>query len=195
MPDHAIFALSAALAQVLTNLDNLAALIALILVLGAAKAVAGYVVAQGIVLAGAMAVALGMSGTVPGWTGYLGVIPLGLGLVGLWRQFSGGGAGKGASLSSGASLLVTTLLLLSLSMDSFVVMAPLLADSLPSYRIAGVIGAALAVLGLGVLALVVGSRAAGPVEGWTRRLEKLGPFVMLLVGFYILSNSGTDMVP
>ncbi|WP_171176266.1 hypothetical protein [Ruegeria sp. HKCCD8929] len=194
MPDHAIFALSAALAQVLTNLDNLAALIALILVLGAAKAVAGYVVAQGIVLAGAMAVALGMSGTVPGWTGYLGVIPLGLGLVGLWRQFSGGGAEKEASLSSGASLLVTTLLFLSLSMDSFVVMAPLLADSLPSYRVAGVIGAALAVLGLGALALV-GSRAAGPMEAWTRRLEKLGPFVMLLVGLYILSNSGTDMVP
>jgi hypothetical protein len=57
--DHLTFAVSAALAQVLTNLDNLAVLLALMLTLGRARAVGGFVIAQAVVLAAAMGLAIG----------------------------------------------------------------------------------------------------------------------------------------
>ncbi|MFA3915465.1 hypothetical protein [Ruegeria hyattellae] len=193
MLDHLIFALSAALAQVLTNLDNLAALIALMLVSGAARSVVGFLLAQLLMLAAAMGVAFGVSDAVPHWAGYLGVFPLGLGLWGLWRQFSVRSDAPSSPLPAGASVLVTTLLFLSLSVDSFMVMAPLLADSAPSYRIAGLIGAVLAVCALAVLALA-GARATGAAERIARRMERIVPYVMICAGIYILSNSWTDVV-
>lgn len=193
MLDHVIFALSAALAQVLTNLDNLAALIALMLVSGAVSSVAGFLLAQMLVLVAAMAVAYGVSDTVPHWAGYLGVFPVGLGLWGLWRQFSSDAEAPASPLPAGASVVVTTLLFLSMSVDSFIVMAPLLADSAPSYRIAGLIGAVLAVCALAALALA-GARATSFAERIARRMEKIVPYVMICAGIYILSNTWTDMV-
>ncbi|MCL6281941.1 hypothetical protein M3P21_00205 [Ruegeria sp. 2012CJ41-6] len=192
MLDHLIFALSAALAQVLTNLDNLAALIALMLVSGAARSVAGFLLAQMVVLLAALAVAYGVSDTVPHWAGYLGVFPIGLGIWGVWRQFTSRPDAPSSVLPVGASVLVTTLLFLSLSVDSFIVMAPLLADSVPSYRLAGLIGAMLAVCALAALALA-GARATSAAERIARRMEKIVPYVMICAGIYILSNSWTDM--
>lgn len=194
MIELATFALSAALAQVLTNLDNLAALLALMLVVGPVRAVFGYVAAQVIVVCAAMAVALGMNDTVPGWTGYLGVIPLTLGLRGIWQQFVGSDQHDDAALNSGASVIVTTILFLTLSMDSFAVMTPLLADSTPRFRLAALIGAASAVAALGLVA-VVGAHATGGAAGWLVRFEKLGPYAMALAGAYVLLNTGTDAIP
>lgn len=193
MLDHVVFAASAFMAQILTNLDNLAALVALMMVSGPRRTVAGFLLAQIMVITAALLLALGVDDVVPHWAGYLGVIPLSLGVVGVYRQFRGSQSDEAPRLSSGASTLVTMMLFISLSMDTFAVLAPLLADSAPSYRLAGVIGAVSAALVLTVLGLF-GGRAPIMTGGLARRLEALVPYVMICAGLYILSNSWTDAI-
>ncbi len=191
--DLIAFGLSAAIAQVLTNIDNLAALLALSLVVGKWRAIAGYVAAQAVILVLAMAVAIGSEQLVPSNVGLLGLIPIGLGLRGLWQQFRNEDITPAEPFSSGSSFLMTSLLFLGLSMDSFAVMAPLLADSTPLFRFSALVGAVLAVLALGAagLALAHTARSAGP---WTLRFERLAPYVMVLAGIYVLLDSGTDLL-
>lgn len=193
MLDHVIFAASAFAAQILTNLDNLAALVALMMVSGPRRAIAGFLCAQIIVITIAFLLALGVDDVVPHWAGYLGLIPLGLGIIGILRQFRGEETQQAARVSAGASTLVTMLLFVSLSMDTFAVLAPLLADSTPSYRFAGVAGAVVAALTLSALALL-GARAPIMTGGLAQRLEALVPYVMICAGIYILSNSWTDAI-
>ncbi|SLN70861.1 cadmium resistance transporter [Ruegeria meonggei] len=193
MLDLAVFGLSAFMAQVLTNLDNLAALLALMLVSGAKRSVFGFLLAQLIVICAAMLVALGVDDVVPHWAGYLGVIPLSLGIFALIRQRRGSDIQADPHLETGASIVVVTLLFISLSMDTFAVLAPLLADSAPGYRTAGVAGAVLAALSLATLALL-GAKSPLMTGTLARRLETLVPYVMICAGLYILSNSWTDAV-
>ncbi len=193
MLEHLAFGASAFTAQVLTNLDNLAALVALMMVSGPRRAVTGFLLAQVLIILAALLLALGVDDVVPHWAGYLGVIPLGLGLLGVHRQFRGSDGGADPSVSSGASVLVTMLLFVSLSMDTFAVLAPLLADSTQSFRIAGVIGASAAAVTLTALGLF-GARTPLMSGGLARRLETLVPYVMICAGLYILSNSWTDAI-
>ncbi len=193
MLDLVVFAASAFMAQVLTNLDNLAALVALMMVSGPRRTVAGFLLAQILVISAAFFVAVGVDDVVPHWAGYLGIIPLGLGLFGVYRQFQGGNDDDVPKLPPKASILVTVMLFFSLSMDTFAVLAPLLADSAPQYRVAGVVGAAMAALALTTLGLL---SAKTPIMtgGLARRLETLVPYVMICAGLYILSNSWTDAI-
>lgn len=193
MLDHLVFAVSAFMAQVLTNLDNLAALLALSMVSGVRRATTGFLLAQVFVIAASFLVAMGVSDVIPHWAGYLGVIPLSLGLVGAARQFRGIDADRDPKVDGGASVLVTAMLFVSLSMDTFAVLAPLLADSTVSYRVAGVVGAGVAALGLALLAFW-GGKAPFMTGDLARRLERLVPYVMICAGLYILSNSWTDAV-
>ncbi|WP_226688475.1 cadmium resistance transporter [Ruegeria arenilitoris] len=193
MLDFVLFGLSAFMAQILTNLDNLAALLALSLVSGAKRAVFGFLLAQGIVISAALLLALGVEDVVPHWAGYLGLIPLSLGILALIRQRRGTETETHANLDTGASVIMVTLLFISLSMDTFAVLAPLLADSAPTFRTAGVIGAVLAALGLATVALL-GAKAPFMSGTLARRLERLVPYVMICAGLYILSNSWTDAI-
>ncbi|TMV08753.1 hypothetical protein FGK63_06430 [Ruegeria sediminis] len=192
MLDHLLFLFSAGTAQVLTNLDNMAALAVTMLVVGRAKAVGGFALAQLLVISASLAAAAEISGAIPSWTGYLGVIPLTLGAWGIWRQFARQPESMPAPTSKG-SVFVIAAMFLGMSVDSFAVMAPLLADSTPSYRFAGFLGASLAAAGLAALAML-GAQASFLAGKWAGRLEKLGPFVMVFAGLYILSNSGTDAI-
>lgn len=191
MAELAAFAVSAALAQLLTNLDNLAVLAALMLTGRQARMLSGYLTAQAIVLLAAMGVAAGMGGILPGRSGYLGLLPIALGLHGIWRQISARSGAPIATRPGVASLTVITLLFLGLSTDSFAVLAPLLADSAPAFRLAALTGAAAASVGLGALALSGSRVAAGPLG----RIERLAPYAMILAGLYVLSNSATDTLP
>lgn len=190
---HLAMAASAAFAVIATNLDNLAVLVALLLTSNRPRVLGGYLAAQAIVLVLALAIAEGAEETMPGWAGYLGFIPLVLGLVGVWRQWRGVGEGDMPVAAASGTLLASTILFLGLSTDSLAVMAPLLADSLPVFRITASVGAGLAILSLGLIGLVLakGAHASG---GWVTKLEKLGPYAMIAVGIYVLSNTGTDTV-
>lgn len=193
MLDPLLFALSAALAQVATNLDNLAVLLVLLLTVGAGRAVSGFVLSQALMLAAALALAVGTDRAVPQWAGLLGLVPLTLGLRGLWTQHRSESQSALPSLSRHSGLMGCTFLFLGLSFDSFLVMMPLLADSAPLFRIWALSGAALAVAGMALMAMVA-SRASAQSPHWVRRLERLGPVVMVLVGLYVLLNTGTDQI-
>lgn len=188
--DELAFAVSAAAAQIATNLDNFAVLLALLLTVGKNRAVAGYLLSQLVMLSAAMAVAFGADQAMPGGlAGYLGFVPLVLGLRGAVRMLVKTPGGAGPRLSSKSGVLGTTALFLVLSFDSFAVMAPLLADSAPGYRLWALGGAGAAVAGLAATAVM----AAGRAGTWAVRLERLGPFVMIAAGIYVLMNSGTDL--
>ncbi|NOC44739.1 hypothetical protein [Ruegeria sp. HKCCD7559] len=191
MLDHALFAVSAGIAMISTNLDNLAVLLGLILVMEQRRAIVGFAVAQTIVLSLAMTVAVGLNQSgLPFWIGYLGLVPLVFGLRGIWHQFREADT-EGAE-SKGAVTSVVTLFL-SLSIDSFAVMTPLLADSAPSYRVVALIGAASAAALLVVVA-AWGAPHAKSLGPRVARLDRIAPYIMVCVGLYILFNSPTDMV-
>nr|WP_263618889.1 cadmium resistance transporter [Ruegeria profundi] len=181
------------MAQILTNLDNLAALLALSLVAGAKRSVFGFLLAQVIIICSALMLAFGVADVVPRGAGYLGLIPLGLGVLTLIRKRRGTDDDANPKLQNGASILVTTLLFLSLSVDTFAILAPLLADSAPNYRTAGVAGAGLAACCLALIALL-GSKVPFMSGSVANRLESLVPYVMICAGLYILSNSWTDAI-
>lgn len=192
MLTHLGLAASAAIAVIVTNLDNLAVMLALLVSAGRVQVVVGFASAQAIVLAVAMAVAYGADQTMPAWTGYLGVVPLGLGVVGVWRQWQGS-TNESAAMSAGGTLLASTALFLTLSTDSLAAVAPLIADSLPAYRISALLGSAVAALAVAALALVL-ARQTSPQSRWVTKLERLGPYAMIVVGLYVLANSGTDAI-
>lgn len=193
MMDFLAFAISAFVAQILTNLDNLAALLALMVVAGTGRAVTGFLTAQTLIILAAYLFAIGVEDVIPDWAGYLGLVPLTLGALGLVRQFRDGGHDDVPEVSSKASTIAISLLFISLSMDTFAVLAPLLADSAPAFRTAGVIGAAAAAIMLGSVALL-GAQTPLMTGGLARKLEKLVPYVMICAGLYILSNSWTDAI-
>ena len=179
-----LFGVSAAMALILTNLDNLALMVTMLARLPARKVLMAWGAAQGIVLLAAWLVAEGIETGAPDWAGWLGVVPIGLGLRELFRQSSGEGRRIGGTV---AALVLT---FLSMSADSLSVMAPLLADAAPGYRFAGLVGAACAA---GLMA-VAGGRASGLSERLSRTLERLAPWVMIGAGVYVLLNTATDMV-
>ncbi len=189
MVEHLLFAISAGVAMVSTNLDNLAVLLGLMLVMDNRRAVAGFAVAQAIVLALALGVATGLSQTgLPAWIGYLGLIPLVLGLRGIWRQFTTADQAEGEIKGDVTSVVA---LFLSLSVDSFALMTPLLADSAPAFRLTALVGAACASVSLALIATWGAPRAKilGPRVA---RLDRIAPYVMVCAGLYILLNSPTD---
>ncbi len=191
MLDHILFALSAGVAHVSTNLDNLAVLFGLIMVMGRGRPVIGFAVAQVILLTLAMGFAIGLSQSgYPSAIGYLGIVPLLLGVRGVWRQIKG--EGQIDTQPQGAVVSVV-ILFLSLSFDSFAVLTPLFAESSPSYRLAGLIGAALAAATLTALA-AWGAPKAKNFAPRLARLDRIAPYIMIAVGLYILSNSATDML-
>ncbi len=191
MGEYLLFAVSAGIAMVSTNLDNLAVLLGLMLVMDHKRAVAGFAMAQAIVLSLVFAVAIGVSQSgLPGWIGYLGLIPLALGLRGIWQQFSG--AERQADGPKGAVTSVVTLFL-SLSVDSFAVMTPLLADSAPVFRLVALIGAICAAVLLASVA-AWGAPYAQNLGPRVARLDRIAPYIMVCVGLYILLNSPTDVL-
>lgn len=189
MFDHLLFAISAGVAMVSTNLDNLAVLLGLILIMEQRRAITGFAIAQAIVLSLAMTVAVGLDQSgIPEWIGYLGLVPLIFGLRGIWQQLRGTEA---EDLSSKGAVSSVVTLFLSLSVDSFAVMTPLLADSAPSFRLAALLGATVAAVAL-VAVATWGAPRAQSLGPRVARMDRIAPYIMVCVGLYILFNSPTD---
>ncbi|MGX9350257.1 hypothetical protein ACS3QZ_03560 [Shimia sp. W99] len=189
--DVLTFGLSATLAQVLTNLDNLALMMAMMVAVGARRAIGGYLVAQTVILVLALAVAEGLESGLPDRVGYLGLIPLGLGVLGLWRQWRRQEDEAPVKAIERGGLVAAVALYLSISVDSFSVMVPLLADSVGAYRWTALAGGGLGALLLAGVGMSV-TRLAPTSLDRISRLERLAPLVMIAVGFYVLLNTGTD---
>lgn len=183
---------------VATNLDNL---VILVLLLGANRGnrlpvIMGFVCsACSALLIASAGVMIGI-GTHPERLGYLGLIPLGLGLFLLFKPVRARGASAASedySVKAGTSggWLGSYLLLASNSGDSIALFLPLLAESHNQ--------ALLVIVGGFLFMTVLWATLAWHISGQTqfaRRMEKVGeklvPWIMMAVGIYILLDTGTD---
>lgn len=185
----ALFGLSVAVALILTNLDNLALMVAMLARLSRIKVMLAFAQAQALVLLVSLGVAEGFEMGAPSQAGWLGIVPVLLGIRELVRR----GREGGPQPRKAATLVALLLTFLSVSTDSLSIMAPLLADAAPAYRVAGMVGAMMAVAFL-LLAGGVMSGGAFKSTHVARWLERLAPWVMIAVGAYVLLNTATDMV-
>ncbi|MBO9473326.1 cadmium resistance transporter [Shimia sp. R10_1] len=192
MIEIATLAVSSAVAHVATNLDNLIILIGLIATVGRRPAISGYLLAQVAVLAAAFFVAERVDTELPIPVGYLGVIPIVLGLWSLWR----GGDDSSTETQSPTvkpQVFALTLLFLSLSFDTFAVFAPLLADSRAAFSAPVLLGAAVSAMALALAGALIGQFAPSRVAQ-VARLERFAPYVMIAIGLYVVLNTATDAV-
>ncbi|MGD8532250.1 MAG: cadmium resistance transporter [Gammaproteobacteria bacterium] len=130
--------------------------------------------------------------------GYLGVIPISMGVLELSRQDSSTARAQSRSgpASQGFTKSVVTVSILTLAggTDTFAVIAPLLAES-QSIAVAAICsGYVIAVIGIAAL---LGQAVSHPafVNPLRRYGPKIGPVVMILIGIYILLNTATDSFP
>lgn len=184
-----LFVLSVAMAHALTNFDNLVVMLVLAPMIGSLRCVGVYGAAQvvSIGIAGLLgSAALAFLGT---WVGYVGFVPIGLGLFTLWQQSH---AGPSVPVRRPTSLWAAMLLFLGLGIDTTIVLAALLGDSTEVWDGLIYLGACLSLAGLIVVFLVMSRTAmSGTIFD---RLNRLAPFAMILVGTYILSNSVSDAI-
>ena len=181
-----------------TNMDNL---LLLVVLLGAnvrrrSAVLMGFLCsAISVICVSALGVAVeGMIG--PGLIGYLGVVPLLLGVHMLYRSWSGVPAANEQfeSLANSAEpkiWLSTFILMFSNSGDSVAVFLPLLAESGRS-ALPLIVGSylAMALMWAGLSYLISGQQ--GLARRLEHRAEKIVPWIMIAVGIYILMDTATD---
>lgn len=187
-----IFALTIALSYVLTNIDGLFAFFAIAVSGRHRQAVTGFLAAQILVTGGAYATGAGVNFFSPHVIGYLGVVPLGLGLWELRKTYRNRQT-TAIPAGEGHSVLSSMILFLALSTDTFVLMAAFFADSTPGYDRFILAGALIAVTTL----LLAGTLLAASLKDnktVQRFFERLSPFVMILAGIYILLDTATDQL-
>ncbi len=182
-----------------TNVDNL---ILLVVLMGAGPArrvsvVLGFLSAAACVLALATLGALLGTSLDPALLGYFGLLPLGLGIVLLYRRLRGArpedtAAGEARAVARyGSGWFSTFLLMFSNSGDSLAIFFPLLAESDHQSLLWEI---ALFVI-MALLWVALAWRIAGQ-PGIALRIERVGeklvPWIMMGAGIYILMNTASD---
>lgn len=193
-----IIAISAG-AYIGTNLDNLILLVALHQRYAKHPRVvtAGYF--TGMLLIGLICLVIGEAGElIPvSYLGLLGVIPISIGGLALIQLFAKNKTGDspGVTVGSGAHTVFATVLMtqVSNSADSIITFSVLLADSMDVYDY--VIAPTFLAMA-GVFAwLALYSRKHPRLSEFLDRYGKfITPFILVLVGTYILSNTATDLM-
>lgn len=182
-----------------TNLDNLILLVGWLL--GAQCSVgrifAGYMLGMSMILV--VSGLIGLVGyVVPAeYLGYLGAIPIALGLkmlVDLWRRRERKTGGTSSPAMQNVAVGGIVLTTLSNGVDSVLVFAPLLADSLLNVDLTIAIAFMIMVCLWFELAKYATTHAKR-VKVLSTAGEWVAPIVMILVGLYILDNTATDMFP
>lgn len=177
-----------------TNVDNLTLLVSWMLAgkTSSAGLAGGYALANVVVLI--IAIILGLSSNVipVQLIGYLGVIPIGLGIYSLVGQFRGQAQTANTRAKKGAVLGVAATLAAN-SVDSIIIFAPMLADSKAS--IDPFIGFAFVLVAAAWFWMAkVASRHAARLDAVTTAAGWIAPLIMIYVGIYILMNTTTDVV-
>jgi cadmium resistance protein CadD (predicted permease) len=180
------FLVAVLLAHAATNIDNLALMLALGPASGPRRVALGYVAAQALVIAAAVAVGAGAEALPASALGWFGLLPIALGVRALLAR-GGEAAGPRGRLAFGA--LVATFL--GLSADSFAIVAGLLADSAATFDPWALGGAAASVAAFAAAGMLAGA-AGGAFGRVAARLDRFAPFVMIAAGLYMLADTLTD---
>jgi cadmium resistance protein CadD (predicted permease) len=146
----------------------------------------GYFVGMSLVLM--LSVAIGLVGYIfpTEYLGYLGAIPIALGIKMLadkWRRRNGG-----------TEAVLAPATMLSNGVDSVLVFAPLLADSNANVDLA-IAAAFLLMVCLWFRLAIYATTHASRVSTLQAAGEWIAPIVMIIVGLYILDNTITDITP
>ena len=183
-----------------TNLDNLILLVALHQRYEKHPRVvtAGYF--AGMLLIGVICLVIGEAGElIPvSYLGLLGVIPISIGSLALIQLFrknkSSDSAGVVAGIGAYATFATVLMTQLSNGADSIITFSVLLADSKDTsdYMIMPTF---LAMVGVFACLAVYSLKHRRLSEFLSRYGSYLTPFILILVGIYILSNTATDLMP
>ncbi|MGI9235456.1 MAG: cadmium resistance transporter [Woeseiaceae bacterium] len=177
------------IAYAATNLDNL--LFTCGLIAGGARRGS---VAAGFAISGSLVILIASSFTVLSYLlpsamlGYLGIVPITLGLRILFRRSA---ATKGASQSEAGAVSVAFLLAAN-SVDTVATFAPMFAESETVVRLALVVGFIASAVVLFSVVLRIAQRLSklanrGPL------VQSIAAVAMIFVGIYVLLNTGTDL--
>lgn len=177
------------IAYAATNIDNLLILASL----GAGRArrrdlVAGFVAASAAVLAIASAAMFIDRVVPPQVLGYLGFVPIS---IGAYLLFTGAQTDSAAGPS--ATWLAIAGLLLANSGDTIFAVGPLFAESGSDARLGLALGFTL-IAALWLLLILTVSERVARSEILGRLGHRIAPWMMILVGLYILSDTATDVV-
>ena len=183
-----------------TNLDNLLLLVAMYSRYEhqAAMVTAGYF--TGMILVAIATVAIGeVGGFIPlAYLGYLGVIPMLMGVLALLKLFRSTRSEDAVNIATGSSRLSVFFALMTIqlsnSTDSIITFSTLFADS---SDLADYVVAPTFLVMVGVFSTVAYYSVRHPTL--SQYLGRYGPyvtpFILILVGYYILSDTALDLGP
>ena len=197
MPDAVLLILVVFVAFLATNLDNLALLIGLCLRYPDRRdrVATGYLLAMLVI--GSIAAAIGKAADVAPvqYLGLLGIVPVAIGLKGLFELFKGAGApGEPRASENGSVIALTLATQLGNGTDTVLTFSVLVADSNDQADL--LIGAAfvfmVAIFAIGANVVTRRASLLHRLEHYSRRVM---PFVLIAVGLFVLSNTGMDQAP
>ncbi|WP_428644680.1 cadmium resistance transporter [Roseibium sp.] len=179
---------SVAIAYVLTNIDGLLVFVALATAGKLKRVGVGFLIAQSFVMTVAYAAGAFASSLPVHQVGWLGLVPVFLGVRQLLGEFFTSNA-RNSKVTD--RLLGLAVVFFALSTDTLLLLAAFFADSSKAFDHLVILGALLAVSFL-LIAGTFLSRGLGFSLNTIRKLERLTPFVMIMAGIYILMDTGTD---
>jgi cadmium resistance protein CadD (predicted permease) len=179
-----------------TNIDNLALLVGWLLA-GRGRnrlILVGHLLGMLTILVLTIAFGLGANLIPLEYVGYLGIIPVSLGLKGLYDLSRNSVATKTNSVSGHVTPLSIAATQVANGVDTVLVFGPLLADSESRIDLVVVIGFVMMTFAWFGLARFL-ERHASRLTLLERYGHWVAPVVLILVGFYILDNTTTDVLP
>ncbi|OJJ13582.1 hypothetical protein BKI51_06210 [Alphaproteobacteria bacterium AO1-B] len=186
------FALSVATTYILTNIDGLFAFLALAATGRKPAAIVGFLLAQVVVIGGAVLVGGGAALLAPADLGLLGIVPVALGFREVLKNRRKPDQEDEVEAPAPGSIIGVVVLFLALSTDTFVLMATFFADTraeLDRFVLSGALIAVAMLLALGTFL----SRLLKPTPATEKFFERLAPLVMIIAGLYILMDTQTDV--
>ena len=178
-----------------TNVDNLAILVGWLLSgrVAHSHVAAGYALSVTTVIF--ISAVLGLSSKVipVQWIGWLGIVPILLGIYALVGQFRGAVEEDVPEVSGNAAMFGVAATMIANSVDTVIVLAPLLVDTQDHIDPILIGGFALMAVAWFVLASLL-SRSAAKMAVIQRVAAWIAPLIMIAVGFYIISNTATDVL-
>lgn len=171
---------------VATNLDNLLLSVNIAQVDGVRRAAAVFLSIQALAILLALGLSQGLEGFPGHWIGYLGILPVSLGIFELIRRI------EDEAVPASIGIFQSALLLASNSGDSLAVLMVTFSDLSEKNDAIAAIGAGAAAVALTALLMVVSTRPLtqhylGPLA------KRLQPWLMIVIGLYVLWDSPIDV--